>query len=109
LLWSGLLLGGQATDTLTTALDRAQGALEMMPVSAQVLEVGGVALFWVIKLLIVASAAAALLAAAVKARAPHLAHHVSRLTGGGPGGNDLPRGYLHQQPGAAELDPGLAP
>ena len=59
MLWSGLLLGSQATDTLTTALDRAQGALELMPVSAQVLEVGGVALFWVIKLLIVASAAAA--------------------------------------------------
>ena len=77
LLWSGLLLGSQATDTLTTALDRAQGALEMMPVSAQVLEVGGVALFWVIKLLIVASAAAALLAAAGKVRQEH---RLSRIT-----------------------------
>ena len=64
LLWSGLLLGSQATDTLTTAIDRARGAIEAMPVSARLLEVGGVALFWGFKVLIVASAAAALMAAA---------------------------------------------
>lgn len=66
LLWSGLLLGSQATDTLTTAMDRARGAMEAMPVSAQLLDVGGVALFWVFKLLVVAGAAAALVAAARK-------------------------------------------
>jgi hypothetical protein len=76
-LWSGLLLGSQATDTLTTAIDRAHGAIEMMPVSNQLLEVGGVALFWTFKLLVVASAAAALLAAARKAGEDH---RLSRLT-----------------------------
>ena len=78
LLWSGLLLGSQATDTLTTAIDRARGAVEAMPISAQMLEVGGVALFWVFKVMIVAAAAAALLAAAHKARSDP--RRFSRLT-----------------------------
>jgi len=77
MLWSGLLLGSQATDTLTTAMDRAHGAIEMMPVSNRLLEVGGVALFWTFKLMIVASAAAALLAAANKVREDH---RLSQLT-----------------------------
>lgn len=77
LLWSGPLLGSQATDTLTTAIDRAQGALESMPVSARLLEVGGVALFWSFKLLVVASAAATLVAAAGAVRADH---RLSRFT-----------------------------
>jgi hypothetical protein len=77
LLWSGLLLGSQATDTLTTATARARGAMESMPVSARLLEVGGVALFWSIKVLIVATAAAALLAAATKVRQDH---RLSRIT-----------------------------
>ncbi|TMD11988.1 MAG: hypothetical protein E6I27_16580 [Chloroflexi bacterium] len=77
-LWSGLLLGSQTTDTLTTAIDRARGAVEMMPVSNQLLEVGGVALFWTFKVMIVASAAAALLAAARKVRESN--HRLSRLT-----------------------------
>jgi hypothetical protein len=77
LLWSVLLLGTQATDTLTTALDRAQGAMELMPVSARLLEVGGVALFWGIKVLIVASAATALVLAARMVRHEH---RLSRLT-----------------------------
>ena len=59
-------MGSQAVDTLTTAIDRARGAVEAMPVSAQMLEVGGVALFWVFKVLVVAAAAAALIAAAHK-------------------------------------------
>lgn len=63
-LWSGLLFAGQATDTLTTAVDRARGALESMPVSARLLETGGVALFSTFKVLVVASAATALIAAA---------------------------------------------
>jgi len=78
LLWSGLLLGSQATDTLTTAIDRARGAVEAMPISAQMLEVGGVALFWVFKVMVVAAAAAALLAAAHKARSDP--RRFSRLT-----------------------------
>lgn len=77
MLWSGLLLASQATDTLTTAVDRARGALESMPVSARLLEVGGVALFWSFKVLIVASAAAALIAAA---RAVRRDHRLSRIT-----------------------------
>ncbi len=77
LLWSGLLLGSQATDTLTTATDRARGALEAMPLSARLLEVGGVALFWGFKVLIVASAAAALIAAA---RAVRQDHRLSYIT-----------------------------
>ena len=76
-LWSGLLLGSQATDTLTTAIDRARGAVELMPISNQLLEVGGVALFWTFKLMIVASAAAALMAAARKVREDH---RLSRIT-----------------------------
>jgi hypothetical protein len=61
LLWSVLLLFGQATDVLTTAVDRERGALEAMPISAQLLEQGGIALFWGTKLLLVAAAALVLL------------------------------------------------
>jgi hypothetical protein len=78
LLWSGLLLGSQVTDTLTTAIDRARGSIEAMPVSAQALDVGGVTLLWIIKLLIVAGAAAALVAAAGKATEHR--HRLSRFT-----------------------------
>lgn len=77
-LWSGLLLGSQATDTLTTAVDRARGAIEAMPVSSHLLEVGGIALFWTFKVMIVASAATALLAAARKVRDDD--HRVARFT-----------------------------
>src|SRR5438067_11351830 len=78
MLWSGLLLGSQAADTLTTAIDRARGAVEAMPISAQMLEVGGVALFWVFKVMILAAAAAALMAAAHKVRSEP--RRSSRLT-----------------------------
>jgi hypothetical protein len=77
-LWSGLLLGSQAADTLTTAIDRARGAVEAMPVSAELLAVGGVALLWVFKVMIVAAAAAALIAAARRVREDP--HRYSRLT-----------------------------
>jgi len=63
-LWIALLLGGQATDTMTTAVDSARGALESMPVSAHLLQLGGIALFWSTKCLLVATAATALLVAA---------------------------------------------
>jgi len=78
LLWSGLLLGSQATDTLTTAIDHAKGMMELMPISAQLLNVGGVALFWICKLLFVAGAAAALVAAARMAN--EHGHWLSRFT-----------------------------
>ncbi|HET7419321.1 MAG TPA: hypothetical protein VFL27_02970 [Candidatus Dormibacteraeota bacterium] len=78
LFWSGLLFGSQVTDTLTTATDQAKGAVEAMPVSAQALDVGGVALFWILKVLIVAGATALLVAAARKARDED--HRLSRFT-----------------------------
>ena len=77
-LWSGLLLGSQMTDTITTAIDRAQGSVESMPVSARLLDVGGIAFFWGFKVLIVAGAAATLIAAARKVRERD--HRLSRLT-----------------------------
>jgi hypothetical protein len=77
-LWSGLLLGGQATDTLTTAVDRARGAVEAMPLSAQMMDVGGVVLFWCFKLMVVAGAATALVAAARKVTEHD--HRLARLT-----------------------------
>ena len=78
LLWSALLLGSQATDTLTTAIDRAQGSIEAMPVSAHILDVGGVALLWMFKLLVVAGAAAVLVAAARKVAQND--HRLARFT-----------------------------
>jgi hypothetical protein len=60
ILWTALLLAGQTTDVITTALDRARGTLESMPVSARLLDLGGIGLFWSTKLLLVAAAGAAL-------------------------------------------------
>lgn len=77
ILWSGLLLGGQTTDTLTTAIDRARGALEAMPMSARLLELGGIALFWGTKFLLVVTAAMVLF---VAARLVRPGHRLSRIT-----------------------------
>jgi len=77
MLWSGLLLGSQTTDTLTTAIDRARGAIESMPVSARLLEVGGIAMFWGFKVLVVLTVAVALLTAASLVRE---GHNLSRIT-----------------------------
>ena len=63
-LWTALLLASQATDVLTTTFDRARGALESMPISAHLLDMGGIGLFWSTKLLLVAAAGTALLLAA---------------------------------------------
>ncbi|HVH63970.1 MAG TPA: hypothetical protein VNA65_10250 [Candidatus Dormibacteraeota bacterium] len=83
ILWSGLLFGSQTTDALTTAVDRTRGAIETMPVSAQLLEVGGPAMFWAFKLFIVATVAVALLTAAGLVRDGHrlsqLTFHVSLI------------------------------
>lgn len=77
MLWSGLLLGSQTTDTLTTAIDRARGAIESMPVSARLIDVGGIAMFWSFKLLIVLTVAMVLLTAASLVRE---GHYLSRIT-----------------------------
>lgn len=77
MLWSGLLLGSQTTDTLTTAVDRARGAIETMPVSARLLETGGVAMLWGFKVLVVATVAVALVTAASLVRD---GHRLSQLT-----------------------------
>lgn len=77
LLWSVLLLGSQTTDTLTTAIDRARGAIEAMPLSARLLELGGVAMLWGFKLLVVATMTVALLTAASLVRDNH---KLSRIT-----------------------------
>ena len=65
LLWTVLLLAGQAMDVVTTSLDRARGALESMPVSSVLLQQGGIGLFWGTKLLLVAAAASALFLTAI--------------------------------------------
>jgi hypothetical protein len=59
-IWTALLLAGQATDVFTTAVDRARGALESMPVSARLLELGDISLLWSTKILLVTAAGAAL-------------------------------------------------
>jgi hypothetical protein len=72
-LWTALLLASQATDVLTTALGKARGALESMPASAHLMELGGIGLFWSAKLLLVAAAGIALLVTARWARRDQLA------------------------------------
>jgi len=75
-LWTALLLAGETTDVLTTSVDRTQGALESLPISAQLLELGGIGLFWSTKLLLVAAAGTALLLMARWARRDHPASRV---------------------------------
>jgi hypothetical protein len=59
LIWVGLLGVIESTDILTTAVDRARGAIESAPLSATVLDRGGLVLFVVVKVGLVAAAAAA--------------------------------------------------
>lgn len=77
LFWSGLLLSSQTTDTITTEIDRARGALELMPLSGRLLEIGGIALLWGFKLLLVVAATSVLVLAA---RAVKPEHRLSRFT-----------------------------
>jgi len=51
----------QTADAITTAFDRAKGAVEAMPVSAWLLDHGGLALFWGLKLWLVLAVACAVL------------------------------------------------
>ncbi|HEV3309125.1 MAG TPA: hypothetical protein VG815_01195 [Chloroflexota bacterium] len=59
LIWVGLLGVIESTDVLTTALDRARGSIELVPLSAAVLDQGGLVLFITVKVGLVAAAAVA--------------------------------------------------
>jgi hypothetical protein len=59
----GLLGLIESTDVLTTAVDRARGSIESVPLSAAVLDQGGLILFMTVKVSLVAAAAAAALLA----------------------------------------------
>jgi hypothetical protein len=62
-VWIALLAAIESMDILTTDMGRAAGAMESMPMSAAVMNEGGMALFIIVKLaLVVAGAAAVLLA-----------------------------------------------
>jgi hypothetical protein len=63
LVWLGLLWSSESTDILTTALARAQGAIESVPLSAALINEGGMPLFVSLKLALVAAGAVALLLA----------------------------------------------
>jgi hypothetical protein len=63
LIWVGLLGVIESTDVLTTAFDRARGSIELVPLSAAVLDQGGLVLFVTVKVGLVAAAAAAVLLA----------------------------------------------
>ena len=66
LIWIGLLGVIQSTDIITTAMGRARGAVEAMPISAAVMNEGGMMLFVFVKFaLVLAGAAAVLLTLAV--------------------------------------------
>ncbi|MEO8744410.1 MAG: hypothetical protein ABI334_02975 [Candidatus Dormiibacterota bacterium] len=62
-VWIGLLATIESMDILTTAAGRASGAVETMPVSATVMNVGGMGLFVIVKLALVAIGAIAVLLA----------------------------------------------
>lgn len=63
LLWISLLAAIEAMDILTTDIGRAAGAVESMPISAAVMNEGGMALFIAVKLALVLAGAIAVLLA----------------------------------------------
>jgi hypothetical protein len=63
LLWISLLGAIEAMDILTTDIGRAAGAVESMPISAAVMNEGGMALFIAVKLALVLAGAIAVLLA----------------------------------------------
>ena len=63
LLWITLLGAIEFTDILTTAIGRAHGAIESMPISAAVINQGGLVLFVAVKLGLVGAVAIAVLLA----------------------------------------------
>jgi hypothetical protein len=68
LVWISLLGAIEAMDILTTHIGRAAGAVESMPISAAVMNEGGMALFIAVKLALVVSSAIAVLLAALWVR-----------------------------------------
>lgn len=62
-VWITLLGAIEFTDILTTAIGRARGAIESMPISAAVMEEGGIVLFIAIKVALVIAVAIAVLLA----------------------------------------------
>jgi hypothetical protein len=67
-VWISLLSAIEAMDILTTDIGRAYGAVESMPISAAVMNQGGMALFIFVKLALVAAGAIAVLLAALWAK-----------------------------------------
>ena len=67
-VWISLLGAIEAMDILTTDVGRAYGAVESMPISAAVMDQGGMALFVFVKLALVAAGAIAVLLAAIWVR-----------------------------------------
>lgn len=67
-VWISLLGAIEAMDILTTDLGRARGAVESMPISAAVLNEGGMALFIIVKLALVAAGATAVMLAVLWVR-----------------------------------------
>jgi len=63
IVWIALLGAIELTDVLTTAMGQARGAIEAMPVSAAVIDSGGMMLFVVVKLALVILVAGAVLLA----------------------------------------------
>ncbi len=57
-IWVALFGTAQFTDVLTTAVDRARGGIEVMPMSEAVMEAGGMPLFALLKFCLVVAAAA---------------------------------------------------
>lgn len=68
LVWISLLGAIEAMDILTTDIGRTAGAVESMPISAAVMNEGGMALFIAVKLALVVSSAIAVLLAALWVR-----------------------------------------
>jgi hypothetical protein len=62
-LWITLLGAIEFTDILTTAIGKAHGAIESMPISAAVMDQGGLVLFIAVKLALVVAVAVAVLLA----------------------------------------------
>jgi hypothetical protein len=59
LIWIALLGAIQSTDIITTAIGRTRGAVEAMPISAAVMNEGGMMLFVCVKFALVLAGAAA--------------------------------------------------
>jgi hypothetical protein len=62
-VWIALLGAIESTDILTTAIGRARGAIESMPISAAVINEGGMVMFVAVKVALVVAVAAAVLLA----------------------------------------------